>query len=53
MSSFRGRQVGAGWQRACGPDGDCWVNPFWEDGVLWVEQKLAGMECARLSVADV
>ena len=31
-------QVGAGWQRASGPDGDCWVHPFWEDGVLWVEQ---------------
>ncbi|CAE7784279.1 ubiB [Symbiodinium pilosum] len=31
-------RVGAGWQRASGPDGDCWVHPFWEDGVLWVEQ---------------
>ncbi|CAE7463520.1 unnamed protein product [Symbiodinium necroappetens] len=31
-------RVGAGWQRAAGPDGDCWVHPVWEGKALRVDQ---------------
>jgi len=31
-------RVGAGWQRAAGPDGDCWVHPTWQGKALRVDQ---------------